>query len=83
MEWTKERPKEDGFYWTHTWDWGAGSEAVLIEVKGKEYRTVHSEHGWDPVKDITERHVFAGPIQPPSIPGQHAERRGAERVRTG
>ena len=82
MEWTKERPEEDGFYWAYAKDWGE-MKPVLIEVKGQSYRPVQQSR-WSLVDKIGKRYVFAGPVQPPSIDAVMAykpERRRAARVR--
>ena len=82
MEWTKERPEEDGFYWAYAKGWGE-MKPVLIEVKGESYRPVRTER-WMQLDDVGESYVYAGPLQPPSIDAvmvYKPERRGAERVR--
>jgi len=64
MEWTEDKPGEDGFYWAETW--GMEITPVLIEVRDGQYRPVQLPH-WKQVDAIIERYKFAGPIQSPSI----------------
>jgi len=82
MEWTKERPEEDGFYWAYAKGWEE-MKPVLIEVKGESYRPARTAR-WMQLDDVGESYVYAGPLQPPSIDAvmvYEPERRGAARVR--
>ena len=82
MQWTKEKPKEDGYYWAYAKGW-AEIAPVLIQVKDGRYRPAHSP-AWRRVEEMTKQYVFAGPVQPPdvdSVMAYEPERRRAERVR--
>jgi len=82
MEWTEDKPGEDGFYWVFAETWGMGIKPVLVEVKDGLYKPLQSPH-WRKIDNIIERYKFAGPMQPPEILKYHPERRRSERVVIG
>lgn len=68
MNWTKDRPTVEGYYWTLLpWD-GAVPTIAHVHREGSRGLAASWGEDWDLLEDVHEDMKWAGPLGPPEDP---------------